>query len=266
MFTTRSIAIVVAVALDLAVTSSGAQTPPATSPVPAPPGKIVISGAVPDEATKAALITRLQELYGPGQIVDQISIGGVIAPPTWSAQISKLITPQIKSIGKGQLTVEGTAVSIRGEVANEALRQSIASEFASILNSTYIVKNGLRVTAVSQNVLDQALANRVVEFEHGSAFLTDSGKLILDEMAEALKKVDAKKFEVIGHTDNVGAPARNLMLSRARADSVKTYLVSKGLPPELIATSGMGADQPLVANTSEDNRKRNRRIEFRVSQ
>jgi OOP family OmpA-OmpF porin len=264
MFMTRSLAIMVAVALDLAVTSSGAQTPPATSPVP--PGKIVISGAVPDEATKAALITRLQELYGPGQIVDQISIGGVIAPPTWSAQISKLITPQIKSIGKGQLTVEGTAVSVRGEVASEALRQSIASEFAGILNSTYTIKNGLRVTASSQNVLDQALANRVVEFEHGSAFLTDSGKLILDEMAEALKKVDAKKFEVIGHTDNVGAPARNLMLSRARADSVKTYLVSKGLPPELIATSGMGADQPLVANTSEDNRKRNRRIEFRVSQ
>ncbi len=231
-----------------------------------PPGRVVISGAVPDEATKAALLSKLQELYGTGQIIDQISVGGVIAPPNWSTYIPKLINQNLKSISKGQLAVEGTTVTMRGEVNSEAVRQTIASDFAGALNPTFVVKNGLRVTASSQVVLDQTLANRIIEFEIGSALLTDSGKKILDEMAEALKKVSPKKIEIIGHTDNQGSRAGNVALSRSRADSVKTYLVAKGIPSEIIGTTGMGADQPVTPNTTDEGRKRNRRIEFRVSQ
>lgn len=230
------------------------------------PGRIVISGAVPDEATKAALLARLAEVYGTAAIDDRVTVGGVIAPPNWSTHIPKLMTQQLKSISKGQLVIEGTNVSLRGEVGSEAARQEIASNFAGALNPTYVIKNGLRVTAASQTMLDQTLANRAIEFEAGSALLAESGKLILDEMAQTLKKVSARKFEVIGHTDNSGSPARNLALSRTRADSVRTYLVAKGIPSELIATSGMGADQPIVSNDTEEGRKRNRRIEFRVSQ
>lgn len=230
------------------------------------PNRIVISGAVPDEATKAALFSRLVEVYGATNIDDRITVGGVIAPPNWASYVPKLMTPQLKSISKGQLIVEGTNISLRGEVATEATRQEIASNFANALNPTYVIKNGLRVTAASQAVLDQALANRVIEFEPGSALLIQSGKLILDDMTSVLKSVNARKVEVIGHTDTSGVPARNLALSRARADAVRTYLVSKGVSPELIITSGMGADQPVAPNTTEEGRKRNRRIEFRVSQ
>ncbi len=258
------IALAVAIQLPPAMAVANDRIPTIQNAVP--PGHVVISGAVPDEATKATVLARLQEIYGTGQIVDQISVGGVVAPPNWSSHIPKLMTQQLKSISKGQLVVDGTTVSLRGEVSSEELRKAIASDIATALNPTYVVKNGLRVTAASQAVLDQALANRVVEFEHGSALLTESGKLILSEMAEALKKLDVKKFEVIGHTDNVGAPASNIALSRFRADSVKTYLVAKGIQSELIGTSGMGSDQPIVPNTTENGRKRNRRIEFRVSQ
>lgn len=230
------------------------------------PNRIVISGAVPDEATKAALFSRLVEVYGAMNIDDRITVGGVIAPPNWASYVPKLMTPQLKSISKGQLIVEGTSISLRGEVATEATRQEIASNFANALNPTYVIKNGLRVTTASQAVLDQALANRVIEFEPGSALLVQSGKLILDDMTSVLKAVNARKVEVIGHTDTSGVPARNLALSRARADAVRTYLVAQGVRPELIITSGMGADQPVSPNTTDEGRKRNRRIEFRVSQ
>lgn len=228
--------------------------------------RIVVSGTVPDEASKAALLSRLTEVYGAPNLEDRINVGGVIAPANWATYIPKLVTPQLKSISKGQLVIEGTNIALRGEVSTEATRQEIASNFASALNPTYVIKNSLRVSAASQVVLDQALANRVIEFEPGSALLAESGKLILEEMTTTLKTVNAKKVEVIGHTDNSGAPARNLALSRARADAVRTYLVSKGIPPELIVASGMGADQPIGPNSTEEGRKRNRRIEFRVSQ
>lgn len=229
------------------------------------PNRVVISGTVPDEATKSALISRLSELY-PGQVVDQITVGNVVAPPNWSAHIPRLMTANLKSISKGQLAVEGTTVSMRGEVGSEAARQAILSDFSGALTSDYVVKNALRVTAANQAILDQVLANRVVEFEAGSAMLAEPGKEILDEMVAALKKMDARKFEVIGHTDSIGDPARNLALSRSRAEAVKIYMVAKGITPDLIGTSGMGADQPIVSNATAEGRKRNRRIEFRVSQ
>lgn len=257
--------VIPALSLLFAATMATAQDH-ASSTQPIQPGRVVISGTVPDEATKAALLGKLQQLYGTGQIIDQITVGSVIAPPNWSTHIGKLMNPNLKSISKGQLVVEGTNIAMRGEVRNEAVRQTIASDFASALNTTYVIKNGLRVTGSSQAVVDQTLANRIIEFESGSALLTESGKAILDEMATALKKVNIKKVEVIGHTDNLGTQARNLALSRSRADSVKTYLVVKGIPSELIGTSGMGPDQPIVANTTDEGRRRNRRIEFRVSQ
>ncbi len=128
------------------------------------------------------------------------------------------------------------------------------------------MRNGLRVTASSQVVLDQTLANRVIEFENGSALLTESGKRILDEMAQALLKMESKKIDIIGHTDDTGTRPRNVALSLSRAESVKVYLVAKGLEPQAIATSGMGPDQPLLSNATDEGRRRNRRIEFRVSQ
>ncbi|HJV76274.1 MAG TPA: OmpA family protein [Noviherbaspirillum sp.] len=231
-----------------------------------PPSRIVISGTVPDEATKAALLARLAEIYGAAAIDDRVAVGGVIAPPNWAAHVPKVMTQQLKSISKGQLVIEGTNISLRGEVESEAVRQEIASNVASALNPTYVIKNGLRVTAASQAVIDQTLANRIVEFEPGSALLTESGKLVLNEITQALKQVKAKRLDVIGHTDNSGIVARNLALSRARADSVKTYLVEQGISPELIGTSGIGADQPIASNATEEGRKRNRRIEFRIGQ
>jgi OOP family OmpA-OmpF porin len=228
----------------------------------APP--VVVSGTVPDEATKASVVARLQELYGPARVVDQLSVGGVVTPPNWSAVVPKLLTGNLKSVSKGQLTVEGSNIALKGEVPNEALRQEIAADAARGLDASYTLKNGLRVSSNGQSLLDAALANRLVEFEKASAQLTEPAKAILDEIVQAMKKVEAGSFEVIGHTDNIGDPAHNLALSRARAQSVKTYLVAHGIQSELIATSGMGADQPVASNSTGDGRRRNRRIEFRV--
>lgn len=231
-----------------------------------PPGRIVISGSVPDEATRTAFLTRLQALYGTDRVVDQLTVGGVMAPPEWSKNVTNLMKPTLQSISKGQLVVEGTTVALRGEVASEAVHQLIDNDISSALHSPYTLQNGLRVTAGNQTLLDQALANRIIEFERGSALLTEQGKTILDDMAIALKKIPIAKVDIVGHTDNRGTPAHNLALSRSRADSVKIYLVAQGISPHLIRTSGMGADQPVMANTTDDGRKRNRRIEFRVSQ
>jgi OOP family OmpA-OmpF porin len=227
-------------------------------------GPVVVSGTVPDEGARVSLLARMRELYGAGRVVDQLTVGAVVAPPQWQGALLRLLTPSLKQVSHGQLSVQGNLVEIKGEVANEALRQQVASEIAQALDPSYTVRNGLRVAVQEQAVVDQALANRIVEFEPGSAVLRPAGLLILDEMAVALARLKDRRFEVIGHTDALGSRSGNVSLSLARAQAVKAYLVGKGLPAERIAASGMGPDQPVASNDSDAGRARNRRIEFRV--
>jgi OOP family OmpA-OmpF porin len=227
---------------------------------------IVVSGTVADEPTKAALLERLRSVYGAARVVDQLSVGLVATPANWNDYVAKLINPNLKLVSRGQLKVEGSNVSLRGDVANEEQRQKIAGDIAASLNPTYIVNNGLRVAVSEQGVLDAALANRIIEFESGKATLTEAGMAVLDQMSAAMQKLKGVKVEVIGHTDNAGSRAGNLSLSQARAEAVKTYVVDKGIAADTIMVSGEGPDRPVADNRTPEGKARNRRIEFKVIQ
>ena len=227
---------------------------------------IVVSGTVADEPTKAALLERLRGVYGPARVVDQLAVGTVATPANWNDYVGRLIGPNLKLIKGGQLKVEGSTVSLRGDVASEEQRAKIASDIAASLNPTYVVNNGLRVTQTQQAVLDAALANRIIEFESGKATLTETGMAVLDEMSAAMLKLKGVKVEVIGHTDNAGSRAGNLSLSQARAEAVKAYVVGKGIAAESVAVSVEGPDRPVGDNRTPEGKARNRRIEFKVVQ
>ena len=248
----------------LALASAGQAL--AQAPAAPQPGQVLATGTVGDEASKASVLAKLREVYGADRVVDQISVGQVATPANWNTYVQKLITPELKQISRGQLRIDGSTVTLRGEVANEAQRQKLASNVAVSLNPTYTVNNGLRVSASDQGILDSTLANRIIEFESGKASLTPAGRAILDEMAAALLKLKGRKVDIIGHTDSVGLRATNQGLSQARAEAVKAYLASHGINGELLTASGQGPDRPVASNDNADGRARNRRIEFRMAQ
>ena len=230
------------------------------------PGQVLASGTVPDEASKASVLASLRALYGAANVIDQIGVGPVGLPANWNDYVQKLINPNLKLISRGQLKIDGSIVSVQGEVANEAQRQKIASDIATSLNPTYTVNNGLRVSAAEQNILDSTLANRIVEFDSGKATLTPAGRAILDEMGNVMQKIKGRKVEVIGHTDSQGLHASNQGLSQSRAEAVKLYLSSKGINSDMLSTSGQGSDRPVASNATAEGRARNRRIDFRIAQ
>jgi OOP family OmpA-OmpF porin len=256
-------AIFPAVALVSVLASALGTAAPARADAGAP---IVVSGTVGDDAAKAALLARLRAVYGPERVVDQLAVGRVATPSNWNEIVGRLIGPDLKLVSRGQLQVDGSAVSLRGDVASEAQREQVAGTVAAVLEPGYTVNNGLRVAASEQGMLDAALANRIIEFESGQATLTDSGKAILDQMSVALLRLKDKKVEVIGHTDNAGSRAGNLSLSQARAEAVKAYVTGKGVNPDMVAVSGEGPDRPVADNRTQEGRARNRRIEFKVVQ
>ncbi|MBS1140770.1 MAG: OmpA/MotB [Proteobacteria bacterium] len=230
-------------------------------------GKVVIAGTVPDEASKVAILEKLRSVYGAGNVVDKLEVGGVVPPPNWSENMTKILNDNLKQVHKGQMQVNGTRIALKGNVANEAQRQQVVSQMATSLNPTYSIDNGLVAPVVeAQGVLDKTLANRVVEFESGSANLTPLGRAVLDEMYGAIKQIGTPKVMLLGHTDSQGGRAGNIALSLARANTVRSYLVSKGIPAETLTTSGLGPDQPVATNETIEGRAKNRRIEFKLIQ
>lgn len=101
-----------------------------------------------------------------------------------------------------------------------------------------------------------------VTFRTGSAELTPGAVARLEEVFQTLRDNPGIEVEISGHTDNTGSRQRNIDLSLARADAVKTYLVSRGIEAFRLKVSGYGPDKPIAPNSTAEGRTKNRRIEF----
>jgi outer membrane protein OmpA-like peptidoglycan-associated protein len=100
-----------------------------------------------------------------------------------------------------------------------------------------------------------------IQFEFGSAGLTDSARRVLDELGAALQspELSAYRFSLVGHTDAVGSEAYNLKLSQARARAVRDYLVGNyQVSPERLRASGVGESDP--ADPADPESALNRRV------
>ena len=116
--------------------------------------------------------------------------------------------------------------------------------------------------AVSGAAAKETLNN--LFFELSRYNLADKSRTELDRLSAFLKANPALSIEVSGHTDDTGEAAANLTLSQKRAQTVATYLVQSGIAPTRIRATGFGETRPLVPNTSDDSRRQNRRIEWKV--
>ena len=101
-------------------------------------------------------------------------------------------------------------------------------------------------------------------FETGKATLQPEAYKVVDELVEYLKRKDDEKIEVGGHTDNVGKPEANIILSTNRANTVRAYLLTKGIAPDRVTSKGYGMTVPIAENTTAEGRALNRRTEVKI--
>lgn len=113
-------------------------------------------------------------------------------------------------------------------------------------------------------VVTQNVSIYGVTFELDSAELTAEGRQTLNGVATSLNNQPSLRMEVAGHTDNIGSPAYNLVLSQQRADTVRNYLMDKGVGESRMTAVGYGQNQPVADNDTEEGRAQNRRVEFRI--
>ena len=102
-------------------------------------------------------------------------------------------------------------------------------------------------------------------FDFAKATLRPESYPELDRVVEFLQKNPTISIDISGHTDNVGSDADNLHLSSARAKAVLEYLMSKGIPPNAVSSTGFGETKPIAGNDTDEGRQLNRRVEFVIN-
>jgi outer membrane protein OmpA-like peptidoglycan-associated protein len=103
-----------------------------------------------------------------------------------------------------------------------------------------------------------------VLFATGKSTLLPIAQEKLSEVAKALKDQGFKSLLVEGHTDSQGSADKNMTLSQERAESVRSYLISQGIPSDQIRAQGIGSSRPVADNNTAEGRANNRRVEIVV--
>lgn len=101
-------------------------------------------------------------------------------------------------------------------------------------------------------------------FDTNQFSLKKESKVELDRLVILLKENPALKIQILGHTDNIGTPENNKLLSENRANTVVLYLTQNGIESTRLTARGMGQTQPIASNDSEEGKAKNRRTEFMI--
>jgi len=120
------------------------------------------------------------------------------------------------------------------------------------------------INAVLKSIAQSSIVWGNITFQYNSSELNANSDGELDKLLEYLEQNENYKVEVSAHTDDKGAAAYNKKLSKLRANSVMQYLTDRAIQSHRLLARGFGESQPLFPNDSEENRAKNRRVEFKI--
>jgi outer membrane protein OmpA-like peptidoglycan-associated protein len=163
---------------------------------------------------------------------------------------------QAKNLEKAQGDLEKTRDQLQQEkTAREAAEAKSKETLA-------------RLAAANAAAVKEEPRGTVITLAGGVLFASNKSQLLpgaqnsLNQIAEALKDQDDKRVLIEGHTDSRGSDATNQALSKARAESVGSYLISHGVPAERVTTAGLGPSRPVADNNTAEGRANTRRVEI----
>lgn len=179
-------------------------------------------------------------------LVSRKEVGEAISDPKSGSY--RIALPKGKNYGiraeaKGYLSV------------NENLELASVTEYKEVDKDLLLVPIEVGGTILLNNVF----------FVQGRAILKPESFPELDRLVTIMNENPSIKIELGGHTDNVGNKAALVKLSEDRVVAVKAYLESKGIKKDRISGKGYGDTQPIAPNDTNENRQRNRRVEFKIT-
>lgn len=256
-------------------TPSASTTPGGTAGTVAPSAKLVVStsgitltGTMPDEAARDALVAAAAGVAGEGNVTDRLTIDPDVAPGGLSA-----LGGVLAGLGRdadATVTLDGGTLALDGTVGSEEARQAALGAAEAVVGDAAKVRDGLSVRSDSeetdaQDAVRAAIAELPkITFATGSATLTKAGRQTVRNVAEILTAYPDVEVQVQGHTDDRGSDRVNRELSAARARTVLVTLRGLGVDRDRLTSKGYGEAKPAFPNTTAKNRAKNRRVVFEV--
>ena len=187
-------------------------------------------------------------------------------------QILKNYEAAAKNIGA--LTVyqsSGTAIGTYKIIKNGSDAVWIKIEAGGNDNNDFFVLTIIQMEEMKQEVTSSDILSALntdghialyINFETGKSDVKPESQTIIDQVEAMLKSNPNLKISIEGHTDNVGSPTSNQTLSDNRAKSVMNLLIAKGIDKSRLSANGWGQSKPIVENTTDSNKAKNRRVEI----
>jgi OOP family OmpA-OmpF porin len=253
--------------------SGGASTtplpsvPPGTLRVHVVGGSITLDGPVRDADEKQSIQDAAAKRFGRDNVVGNLKVQSAADSAVWLAEVMPALPRKGSGYGPVDIAVTKADVTVSGRVPTAAAGHDLlaAVEKASgrqITDGLEIVGEG--AGGLLQKRLDDVLKGRTIAFNSGSAGITKAGQTVLKSLVAPLKAGGSARVVIGGYTDSVGDAKANLRLSKARANSVRVFLVKRGVGAKRLIARGYGETKPIAPNTTEAGRQKNRRIEFTV--
>lgn len=233
-------------------------------------GLLAIAGRLPDARIRDAVGTYARARFG-SQAVSQETRLDPALPDGWSMRVLAGLEAMTQ-INHGRLLVTDERIELSGVSGNPDVTSQVTGVLTSRLGGAEGIVLRLRyderLDPVAQEPnperceawVQQAMAERKITFDPGSARLNSESNAILDDLAEILRNCGELAMEVAGHTDSQGRDETNLSLSQSRAEAVVSALSARGVLVASYQARGYGSAHPVADNATEAGREANRRI------
>jgi len=224
---------------------------------------LMIRGTVPDEAARNRILSAAKFVDGHSKIEDELQVNSQAAASTFD-DYSGLLSV-LRGYHDVSVSLAREALTLTGQVSSNEEKAALTGKVQNLVGAKIQVNNQTQVAQTPRStVTDTPVATAAppqVQFASGSAQVDSRFHEILDQYAQQLKE-NGKSVQLIGFADESGSQAGNDALSKRRAESVKAYLILRGVQTQQIQTEGQGAQAPVADNTTEAGRAKNRRVEI----
>lgn len=258
-------------------------------------GRVELSGAVPSEAVREAVLGEARRLFEQG-VTDRMQVTPGAPAGDWLRAVVSAVR-QLVRLDRGSIEFTDTTLVVQGETADRARAASVQAAVERMpdgYSGRAVITPPIAVGGIvpqrepvaaavqgggaapvpsaaaalpasdCQRELDKAISGKVVRFQHASNEIEPASTALLDKLAAVVRQCAGVRVRIGGHTDARGRTEFNQQLGLARASSVLTYLVKAGVPPQRLVAVGYGPSRPVATNDTEEGRARNRRITFEV--